>query len=299
MKEEGSSRPSAVRLYSLLCLMVTLWALNFVVARFALRAFPAMLAASIRVLVAGGFLLPIWLKWGRKPDGIAWSKGDWPLMVFMAVMGVTLNQLSFLSGYDRTSTGHAAIMIGLTPLMVLAISAWAGTERLNRQRLMGMAVALAGIGILQFARPSTGEATLIGDLLILVSALTFAVYTVAGKKLTMKHGGITVSALSYLIGGAFLLPVALWQSLAFDFSRVSTAAWISLVYMGIFPSAVCYLIFYYALTYIPASRVSNVAYLQPFLAMLMGVFLLGDTVTSELVAGGSLVLTGVVLTERG
>jgi drug/metabolite transporter (DMT)-like permease len=120
-----------------------------------------------------------------------------------------------------------------------------------------------------------------------------------GKKLTARQGGLTIATFSYVIGGVLLAPVALWHGIGFDFATVTPVAWTSLAYMTLFPSALCYLIFYYALKHIPASRVSNVGYLQPLLATLLGIWLLGDTVSSELVAGGSLVVTGVFLSERG
>jgi drug/metabolite transporter (DMT)-like permease len=69
--------------------------------------------------------------------------------------------------------------------------------------------------------------------------------------------------------------------------------------MAVFPSVVWYLIYYYALTRVPASRVSAFSYLQPPLAAAMGVLFLGEHITTPLVAGGTVIFTGVVLTERG
>jgi drug/metabolite transporter (DMT)-like permease len=69
--------------------------------------------------------------------------------------------------------------------------------------------------------------------------------------------------------------------------------------MAIFPSVICYLIYYYALKQIPASRVAALAYLQPVLATVLGVLLLGEHVTVPLVAGGVVIFAGVYLTERG
>ena len=68
--------------------------------------------------------------------------------------------------------------------------------------------------------------------------------------------------------------------------------------MALFPSVICYLIYYYALTYIPASRVAAFNYLQPVLATLMAVIALGERVTWPLVAGGAVIFSGVYLTER-
>ncbi|MBI3681790.1 MAG: EamA family transporter [Acidobacteria bacterium] len=295
----ATNGPTKARLYSLLLLMVFFWSMNFVIARIALREIPSLLTASLRAIFAGLFLLPLYFWKGRAQDRERWSRSDLPVLLFLGFVGVALNQVCFLSGYARTSTGHAAIVIGLTPLLVLVTSATCGLERLTTKKSFGILVALAGIGLLQLARGSGGQATLLGDMLVLGASVTFALFTVLGKQLTARHGGLTINTFAYVSGGLMLFPVVAWHTGSFDFSQVSAAAWISLLYMAVFPSAVCYLIFYWALTHIPATRVSSFAYLQPVLATLFGVVLLGDQITATLVAGGSLVLTGVFLTERG
>ncbi|MDX1984939.1 MAG: DMT family transporter [Bryobacteraceae bacterium] len=299
MSEGSSSTPSNRRIYSLLCLMVSLWALNFVVARFALREIPTTVAASLRAISAGLILLPVWFWRVRAKAEPPLSRQDLPLLAMLSFLGVALNQLCFLLGIERTSTSHAAVLIGLTPLFVLVASAVWGLEKLTARRMVGMGVALSGVAVLQMTRASSGEATILGDLLIAGASLTFAIYTVMGKKLTARQGGLTIATFSYVIGGLLLSPAAIWHGIGFDFGSVSGVAWTSLAYMTLFPSALCYLIFHYALKHIPASRVSNVGYLQPLLATMLGIWLLGDTVSSELVAGGSLVVTGVFLSERG
>jgi drug/metabolite transporter (DMT)-like permease len=134
---------------------------------------------------------------------------------------------------------------------------------------------------------------------VLLSGTAFALFAVFGKKMTARHGALTVNTFAFIGGGALLIPVIVWLSAGFDYGGVSSGAWLSLLYMAIFPSIVAYLIFYYALTKIAASRVSTFGYLQPLMATLLGLWLLGDQITGTLVAGGGLVLAGVFLTERG
>ncbi|MBI4907171.1 MAG: EamA family transporter [Acidobacteria bacterium] len=295
---DGSRRPSAALLYALLTLMVGFWALNFVVARVALRDFPALLAASIRALLAGLILLPLYMWKGRQLDKEPWTAKDVPVLLGLGVIGVTFNQVLFLLGLNRTSTTHAAIITGLMPLQVLIISMFMKVERMSLVRAGGMLVAITGVGVLQTVNDPHGRATLLGDLLIFLSGSSFAAFAVLSKKLTQRHGGLTINTFGFLGGGLVLLPVVAWELAHFNLAQVTMPGWLSIVYMAVFPSAVAYLIFYYALTYIPASRVSTFSYLQPVMATMLGVFLMGDHISSALVAGGSLVLTGVFLTER-
>ena len=220
------------------------------------------------------------------------------MLMFLGMFGVALNQLFFVLGISRTSVAHAAIMIGMTPILVLAIAAVIGQESLSAAKLLGMALAMAGVVALQFA-PSKGTVTsFAGDFFIFLASVTFALFTVMGKRVVGNFSSITINTFAYVGGGAFLLPMTLWQSVGFPFRQLSWATWASVVYMAAFPSVLCYLIYYYALAHIPASRVSAFSYLQPLLATLLAIPLLGENPTTALVAGGCLVLAGVFVAEK-
>ena len=299
MNDGAKAGPSHWRLYSLIGLMTFLWALNFIVAKFAVRQIPPLMAAGLRTGLAGILILPIYF-WERKTKGVAaWTKADVPMLMFLGMFGVALNQLFFVLGISRTSVAHAAIMIGITPILVLAIASAIGQESLSAGKLLGMAMALAGVVALQFS-PSKGAVTTVaGDFFIFLASVTFALFTVMGKRVVGNFSSITINTFAYVGGGLFLLPLTLWQSVGFPFRQLSWATWASVLYMAAFPSVLCYLIYYYALTYIPASRVSAFSYLQPLLATLLAIPLLGENPTTSLVAGGCLVLVGVFVAERG
>jgi drug/metabolite transporter (DMT)-like permease len=120
-----------------------------------------------------------------------------------------------------------------------------------------------------------------------------------GKSITLRHSGITVTAFGYMGGALALAPMTIYLSRNFAFSGVSATGWATVVYMALFPSVICYLIFYYALTRISASRVSAFSYLQPVIATLIAVIALRERVTLPMVAGGAVVFCGVYLAERG
>jgi drug/metabolite transporter (DMT)-like permease len=162
-----------------------------------------------------------------------------------------------------------------------------------------MFTALAGVAVLQFSAAKSDGATLAGDVLVYMASLTLAVFTVRGKQEASRFGGVLVNTFAYAGSGIAMLPVVAGYSLAFDFGKVSWIGWASLVYMAVFASVVCYLIYYYALSHVPASRVSAFSYLQPLLGTLLAIPLLGEHPTRSLLSGGALVLTGVFLAERG
>lgn len=291
-------------LYSLITVMVLLWSGNFIIGKVALREFPPLLLSGLRVGLAGVMISPVyWWNKRNRSEATRWTSEDLPILIYLGVFGVALNQLFFVYGLNRTSVAHSAMIIALTPILVLLIAAIVKQEQMTARKMAGMALAVAGVAILNaFPDPAAGQSsapTLLGDLFTFLAGLTFALFTVIGKRTSVRLDAVTVNTFAYAGGTLALAPITIWQGTHFSFEHVTIQAWASLIYMALFPSVVCYLIYYYALKYIPASRVSAFSYLQPVVATVMAVTLLGEHVTIPLVAGGSVIFAGVCLTETG
>lgn len=289
--------PHRGRLYTLIGLMQFFWSANFLVGKIALREFPASLAAGIRVTIAALGMLPLyfWKSRGRA----AWTRRDVPIMALLGLIGVSVNQCFFVVGLSRTSVAHSAIFIGMTPIWVLLIAAARGLEPITPRKLGGMLIALFGVALLSVESGRGHGPTLAGDAITTLAASAFALYTVLGKELNHRYDPVTLHTFVFGFGAFFLIPVLLWQAWSFPFAGISGAGWLAVLYMGLFPSLFCYLVFYYALGYLAASRLSALSYLQPVAATSLGVVLLGERVTAPLVIGGAIIFSGVYLTERG
>ncbi len=293
----AAGHPNRALLYTLIGLMQLFWSANFLIGKIALRHFPAPLLAGLRIMIAAAAVLPFyaWKVHGRGH----WTRRDLPVLLLLGFIGVGINQFFFTVGLSKTSIAHSALIIGMTPISVLLIGSVRGLERITPRKLGGMLAALCGVAVLSLERGNGHGPTLTGDLLTLLGGSAFALYTVLGKEVNHRYGSLTVNTFLFGSGALFLLPVVLWQGNSFPFAAVSATGWLALVYMGIFPSLVCYLIFYYALGYVAASRLSTLAYLQPLVATVLGVLFLSERVTAPLVIGGAIIFTGVYLTERG
>jgi len=283
-----------VRLYVLIMAMVLFFALNYSVARVALREFPPMQLTAMRTTMAAAVLLALWLARPRP----ALTRHDLFWLALLGIFGITLNQLLFAFGLQRTSVAHASILSATAPIMVLLIAAAIGQERFTLLKAGGMLIACLGVAVLQWDASGNAIATVAGDAIILLSALAIALYTVLGKHVTARYDIVTMNAVSFFAAFISLAPW-LWPPHGFSWAAVSPRGWLSLLYMAIFPSVLGYLIYCYALTKMAASRVSAFMYLQPPLATLIAVPLLAEPVSASLAAGGGLVLLGVYVTERG
>ncbi len=288
-------------LYALIVLMVAFWSGNYVAGKVALRELSPLLLAGLRIGMAGVMILPLYLM--RRTEARPSGKGLARLLV-LGVLGVTLNQLFFVVGLSRTSVAHAALLIGLTPILVLLLAALRGLEPMTIRKAAGMLIALTGVAVLKAFEPaslgaSTQRATWFGDGFVFLAALFFALFTVFGKEATGQYSSLTMNTVAYVAGGVALLPLTIWEATRQSLAHVSAGAWVSAIYMAMFPSVIAYLIYYYALAHLPATRVSAFSYLQPVFALGLGVVLLGESLGAPVIAGGAVILSGVYLAERG
>jgi drug/metabolite transporter (DMT)-like permease len=292
-------------LYALIFLMVAFWSGNYIAGKIALRELSPLFLAGLRIGLAGVTMLPLYA-WERARGGAGMraaapaSARDTVRLLMLGLLGVTLNQFFFIVGLSRTSVAHAAILIGLTPIQVLIVAGLRGQERITARKAAGMAIALVGVAVLKAFEPAAGAGvTWIGDLIVLLGGLCFALFTVFGKEVTARYSTITMNTYAYVPGALALLPLTLWEAARQPLAHVGAGAWLAAIYMALFPSVAAYLIYYHALAHMTASRVSAFSYLQPVFASIMGVVILGESLGAPVIAGGLVILTGVYLAERG
>ncbi len=281
--------------------MVFAWSLNFVISKVALREMPATFIVGIRNVVAGLFILPFYF-WERRTSGPAtWTWKQAPFLFFLGFLGIAMNQLFFVLGISRTTVAHAAVVIGLAPVSTTVVAILMRQERLNIKRVIGMALAIGGVAVLQLTH--AGEvggkgASALGDLFIFLSGFSYALFTVLGKRVTASHSGITMNTFAYAGSGIALLPLTWFTSQGVEPGSFSWMAWLSVLYMAVFSSVMGYMILYWALRWMPASRVSMFSYGQPVIATILGIVFLHESPAATMYAGGALVLAGVLVSER-
>jgi drug/metabolite transporter (DMT)-like permease len=286
-------------LYALIVLMIAGWAGNYIAGKVALHAFPAVLVYCIRISLAGAMILPVYWWERRRRPAPAWTLRDVTQLVLLGLFGVALNQFLFVIGLSHTSVAHSSIFANTTPILILLLASARGMERLTAWKLLGVTVALAGVVLLRKLDTSShGEATLAGDFITFCGALAFSIFTVLAKPQTKRYGAVTVNTFAYAGGGLLMMPVTVWQSKGVDFRAIPWSAWAAVFYMALLPSVICYLIYYYALARMEASRLAAFSYLQPLLAIVFGIMILNEHVTIGLVVSGLIIFSGVYITER-
>lgn len=274
------------------------WAANIVAGKEALTGFAPLALAQLRVLGAA-FVYGILFLAYRPRAVLRLTSREWLLMVWVALNGVTLNQLFFIGGIARTSVAHTGLIVALGPIMVLVLACLMRLESLTAWKFAGMLVAFAGVAILSAEKAGRSNGGfLAGDLILLAGSAVFAYYTILLKQVAERLDALTLNALTFGIGALLMIPMGASAVVDVRWSTLHVKAWGGLAFMVIMGSVVPYLLFVFALSGLAASRVAAFNYLQPVIATSLGIWLLSERLSSKVIVGGILILLGVFLTER-
>jgi drug/metabolite transporter (DMT)-like permease len=193
-------------------------------------------------------------------------------------------------------------LIGLTPLWSALLSAWVLKERFGPAKIAGLALGFLGaLVVVTRGRMSAGLLALPstrGDLLILMSTVNWAAYTVLGHPTLKRLGPARATTGSLFLGWLMLAPFFVYAAGWREYPRLTGAGWTAVLFLGIACSGLGYLFWYGALEKIEASRVAAFLYLEPLVTLSAAALILGESVGLTTVAGGLLVLAGVALVQR-
>lgn len=203
---------------------------------------------------------------------------------------------AFSASLAITTAARGAIGLATIPVQTLLIAALFGREALNGAKLTSVGLAFAGIAVVfgPAALAGAGAGYLAGDALMLLGAFSAALYSVFGRPMLAQHGALFVTALAMVFGVLSLLPLAALGG-AVELPSFSREGWIAVVFLGTCGGALQFVLFTWALRWLPPSRVVIYLTLNPISAMLLAAALLGEAVTPELVAGLLLVLGGILV----
>ncbi len=308
MPDPSPQRPHPVLLAGAIAVMVVSWTLNFIVVKVALRYFTPWMLAAFRVELSALILLPIYLVFGARARAAAGKKlfdrHDFWTFGCLAVLGVCLNQVCFTIGLNYTTVGHSALIIGTGPILILLLAWTQGLEALTAKKAAGMALAFAGVIVLAAEHGlSLHSSTLRGDLITLTGSVAFVVYTVVGKKVAPRYDTLSMNTYNFLFAAILILPLAVVQAARFErqggWTIVPWQGWAALGFIAAFASVASYLIYFWVLRYMAASRLGAFSYVHPVTTTVMGIWLLGEKLTRSLLLGGGLVFLGIYLIESG
>ena len=271
---------------------VVLWASAFVGIRAAGEDLSPG-ALSLGRLAVGSALLGVFvlLQRGRLP-----GRRDWPGIVACGVLWFGLYNLALNAAEQRVDAGTAAMLVNIGPILIALLAGWLLREGFPRALVAGCAVAFAGAVVIGLATSERGVGASWGAVLCVAAAAFYAGGVVAQKPLLSRASALHVTWLAATVGLVVCLPFAATLAGEVGDADASSIAW--MVYLGVFPTAIGFLTWAYALSRTTAGRMGATTYLVPPIAIMVGWALLGESPEAFAFLGGALCLGGVVITRR-
>lgn len=283
-----------------LMLLVTLfWGVNFSFVKIALRELTPFGFNGIRLLFASGVLILILVLSGEslKVDQKTFGK-----VLILGLCGNTAYQMFFIHGINLSTASNTAIIIAMTPLFIALISSLLKHERIHPATWAGILLSFVGFYLVISSRFGTvqfSSQSLRGDLLILSGNICWALYTVFSKPLLDRMSPLKLTTLTLALGTIFYLPFCVKDITRIPYSAVSTKAWMSIFYSGLFALVICYVIWYKSLQRVGSTKTAIYAYLIPVFAVIFASIFLGERITVLQAIGTLVIFAGVYLARIG
>lgn len=289
------------RAFSALACALVFWASAFVGIRAALPAYSPGHLALLRFLVASLSLVPLAFARKMRPPRLA----DIPAVFLHGVLGFFVYHVCLNTGERTVSAASACFMIGSIPVFCAILSALFLGERLGRRTVLGIVISMAGLLVIAVAEG--GGLSFNPDAwYVILAALGGSLYYVAIKpRLTRGPGDEDprrydpLSYTTYTLWAGTMCMVIFAPGLPAAVAAAPLSATLSVVYLGVFPGAIAYLCWNYALSREDVGKVAVYQYLMPGIAMLVGWVWLREAPPLLAVAGGVLALCGVVVVNTG
>jgi len=273
---------------------IVVWSSSFAAIAYGLEVFTPAELSLLRFLIASAVLaVPVAIGAIKLPP-----VRDWPAILALSLIGITIYQLTLGYAMTRISVGAAAVVIALAPGVTSALAALRLGERISGSTVAGLGVAFSGVVLITLG---AGRAVRFEPmtLLVLVSVLATSIYFVWQKPLLARNpdsGTLGFTAASIFAGALGLVPFGL--SLPVKLASVPAPQIWSVVYLGVVPTILGYLCWNFALSRATASKVSSFLYVQPLVASAIAWLCLGQVPGVLTAIVGALAIGGVVLTVR-
>jgi drug/metabolite transporter (DMT)-like permease len=280
--------PSSLTGYAAVAFTIISWAAAFPWIRIALNELAPIPLASARFAIAS---IPIlaWLAWKRPPLP---ARGDALRIFLCGLAGIALYNIFLNTGQQTVAAGAASFIVNSAPILTALLALIFLGERFTVWGWIGTIVSFCGIAVIASGQPG-GLTFGAGSIFILGAAVCTGSYFVLQKPLVAKYGAMPCAAYTMLIGALLLSP---WlPGAASTLSVSSWTAFGAVVALAVFPAALGYATWTYALGHFGAARASNFLYLIAPVATALAFLFTGETPNISTIAGGALSILGVII----
>lgn len=286
--------PSKLKIHGALLIVGLVYGANYTVAKVIMPEFVGPFAIILIRVVSGALLF--WLvDIVTGPERIKYKR-DYIKLAGLSVLGVAINQLAFFKGLNTATPITASVLMTSSPIIVMVAAYFILKESISRIKLLGIALGATGaimlIGVDGF---EFSNKTFIGNLLIVINAISFSIYLVLIKPLLLRYKPITIIRWIFFFGSFIVIPFGYQEFIAVEWTLLPAKAWLSLTFIVLAVTFLAYLFNNWALQFVSPTTVGYYIYLQPVFATAIAVSFRGDQITLEQVVYTILIFSGVYL----
>ncbi len=285
------STPAWLPLAAVACTLV-FWASAFVAIRHLGDDFSAGALSLGRLLVGTAALAVMALSRGVPRP----TRREWVPIIIIGVLWFGVYNVALNEGERSVDAGTAAMLIQVSPVLIALLAAMFLGERFTVHLAVGLALAFGGVALISLSTSSGTNSDLVGVLLCLVSAVAYSISLILQKPLVRRLAAVHVTWLACTIGAISCLPFAGDLVRQAGDAPASSIWW--LVYLGVFPTAIAFTTYAFALKHMTAGNLGVTTYLVPPITIVLGVIFLSEAPPTMAYAGGALALVGVGVARR-
>jgi DME family drug/metabolite transporter len=273
---------------------VVLWALNLTMSRYVIKhGFEPLAYSTVRYGAGMAIFVALTIAIDRR---LLFERRDWRIAL-SAAGAIVLNQMAFVYALDHATASTVGLILGSTPMFAALIGLAVGLERVTGRFWLAALVSFAGVALVALGASGNVDADAVGIVLAVVTAATWAAYSVAVAPLMRRYSPYRVSAVVLGLGWFGIAAAGASQVAGQDFD-LGWKVWSILAAATLGPLVLTNVLWFRVLHHIGPSRATLAANLQPFVAAVFAVVLLSEHMTWVQVAGGALVAAGILVARR-
>ncbi len=248
----------------------------------------------VRILVS---LFLFWALFLFKPGKVKLQRKHLPRFLLCALTGVVINQIFFIKGVSLTTPIHSALLALATPIFITLIAAWLLRESFTWVKFLGLLLGIGGAALLILLKDAqhTGNNILLGDIMVLINAISYSFYLVLVRPLMQVYSGIQVLRWIFTLGSLVILPFGMQEFLGTDWNAFGFSHWMALAAVAVGATFLAYLLNVYGISIIGASATGAYIYTQPVFAAVIAIIFAGEHFSLVKLIAAILIFTGVYL----
>lgn len=274
----------------LLIALGVIWGIPYLFIKIAVETFSPGTLVFLRVALAGVILLPIVIARGQLRS----LRGHWRWVVAFALVEMAFTWTALNWAEQRITSSLAALLIALVPLVTAIMARFVGLDdRLTGSRIIGLIIGFIGVGVLVGFDLTGGDIPALGAMIIVV--LGYALGPIIVDRKLGELPSLAVIAAAMLVNTIIFAPIAVvtWPA-----APIPVSAWMSVLILGAICSALAFIVFFALIAEVGPSRTTLITYINPVVAVFLGIVVLAEPLTLGMVAALPLILLGSWLATR-